>query len=70
MNEKHYELKHCPFCGNEAFAYEIEPHKHFLIKMPDYNGEGFVECSCCAACISDNSVEEAIEKWNRRDGGE
>lgn len=63
---KENELKLCPFCGNEAIAYGIEPHKHFLIKMPDYNGGGFVKCSSCGAGISADTVQKAIEKWNGR----
>lgn len=60
------DLLPCPFCGGEAFAYDIEPHKHVFVDFPDYPGGGFVECVCCGACVSGDSKEKAIDTWNRR----
>ena len=67
------ELKPCPFCGNEAKAYEAD------------NGEGFdfnyVECMGCSVTFegqvgriagedelfSDvDSMKALIDKWNKR----
>lgn len=34
------ELIPCPFCGSEAYAYEIPPHKHVIpMGIPDCGGE-------------------------------
>lgn len=47
-------LKPCPFCGSEAIAWERSfPH---------------VRCSSekCQVALFDETVEKAIEKWNRR----
>lgn len=60
------ELKPCPFCGGEAFAYAIVPHKHLFVDFPDYAGGGFVECVCCAAAVSGDTKKQAIDAWNRR----
>lgn len=60
------ELKPCPFCGGEATLLEIPPHKHIIVDLPDYSGGAFVECTKCTAAISGETVEEAIEIWNRR----
>lgn len=61
-----YKLKPCPFCGGKAFSYYIKPHKHSLVGMPDYNGNGFVECSGCSVALCGETEEQAIENWNRR----
>ena len=47
------ELKPCPFCGCEA---------------DDYCGFAYSEVYCinCNAQIQRDSIEEAIEAWNRR----
>lgn len=60
------ELKPCPFCGGAAVSYKIEPHSHVLVNMPDYGGGGFAECTVCGCCLSDESEEKVVQKWNRR----
>lgn len=57
--KKEIELKPCPFCGGKA-----------VIK---YGSEGYcswIFCEDCyatsAACFPPESVEKAIEAWNRR----
>lgn len=59
-------LKPCPFCGGEAVMLEIPPHIHIIVDLPDCSGSAFVECTKCTAAISGETVEEAIEIWNRR----
>lgn len=61
------DLKPCPFCGGEAFAYEVKPHKHFLCGLAEYDGGGFVECTGCSCGVSGKTKEEAVEVWNRRE---
>ena len=60
------ELTSCPFCGADAYAYEIPARKHFIVDMPDYSGGGFVECTKCTAAVSGTDLKNAIENWNRR----
>ena len=61
------ELIPCPFCGSEAYAYEIPPHKHVIpMGIPDCGGEAFVECTKCTAAVSRTDLKNAIENWNRR----
>ena len=55
------ELKKCPFCGEKARTFQNDPlHK---------NDELFyvygVLCECGASILK-NSMEDAIEAWNRR----
>lgn len=59
-------LKPCPFCGGTAFAYEVQPHQHFLSEFGEYGGGGFVECTGCSCGVSGKQKKEAIEAWNRR----
>ena len=59
-------LKECPFCGGEAIIQVVEPHKHHIAPMPDYDGGAFAECMKCSACMSADTEQEAIEKWNSR----
>ena len=48
------ELKPCPFCGSKAIAFDrMFPH---------------VRCSSkeCEVALFEDTIEEAIIKWNRR----
>lgn len=57
----------CPHCGGLSVSHSIGPHVSVLVNFTiDYKGGGFVECTACGACISGNTEEEAISKWNRR----
>ena len=60
------ELTPCPFCGSEAYAYEIPAHQHCVVDRPDYSGGGFVACTKCTAAVLGTDLENAIENWNRR----
>ncbi len=61
------ELKPCPFCGSKSVTLTyIEPHKHEIVDMPDYDGSAFVECDCCSASITAETVEAAVKVWNER----
>ena len=56
------ELKPCPFCGSEAI---METFTTAAEKVPRYR----VRCSKCW-CETDwdsFSVEDVVEKWNRRE---
>ena len=57
-------LKSCPFCGDKALIYE---------KQYDYNSYVwyYVECLGCY-CRTDTFQKraEAIDRWNKRCGGE
>lgn len=60
-------LSPCPFCGSKATINTIEPHTHiFLTFMPDYGGSTFIECTGCTCGVSGETLEEAVEIWNRR----
>jgi len=51
------ELKDCPFCGSRDLSNGFAYH----------HGEFFVHCNNCDAHIeSFESVEKAVEKWNKR----
>ncbi len=63
------ELKPCPFCGGEPISYYIPPHEHYIVDFPPFEGAGYVECPHCDCGLSAKTEEEAIEKWNRRNGG-
>lgn len=54
----------CPFCGGQPIIYEIEPHKHFLVNMPDHPGSWYAEC-CLAMAASERS-EDVVKIWNTR----
>jgi hypothetical protein len=58
----------CPFCGSKAIIYEIAPHKHIMVNLPEYSGSAFVECSCCTVALSGQTLEEASKNWNQRSG--
>ncbi len=62
-------LKPCPFCGGMPISSYIPPHEHYLVDMPPYEGSGCVECPDCECAVVAKTEEEAIEKWNRRNGG-
>ena len=60
-------LMPCPLCGGKAQFIEIEPHTHtYATFMPDCTGEAFIECTKCSCSIAANSVQEAVDMWNRR----
>ncbi len=55
------ELKPCPFCGGKANL--KEKYIHGVANRKNY----WVVCTNCQIRIQDrNSVEKAIEQWNRR----
>jgi Lar family restriction alleviation protein len=62
------ELRACPFCGNND-------EDEFVLLSEN---EGFMEvrfihnvsCSCGAQGPRGDTKQEAIERWNRRKGGE
>lgn len=64
--ERNERLGICPFCGKKPVANVVPPHSHEIVTfMPDYPGGAFIECVCGVA-MSGATLEEAIEKWNRR----
>jgi len=52
----------CPYCGGEAFAENYDPSYGYASR----SSYGRVTCSECGARVKDETVEKAIEKWNRR----
>lgn len=48
-------LKPCPFCGGKAKINKIEQGRLYE-----------VECQYCYANVYDDTVEGAVEYWNRR----
>ena len=59
-------LKPCPFCGGEAvrmgFLDHVDPHTG--------RGTRYVGCRrCCVASFTNVTDREAVEAWNRREGG-
>ena len=64
MSEK---LKKCPLCGGQAILTVIPPHKHEIATwMPDSSGGAFVECTNCICTVAEDTIDRAIEVWNRR----
>ena len=70
-------MKPCPFCGGTDISVEtVERHSHssFLKDMglPDCLGEMFISCDdCSCAIVVDGStdINDAVKKWNTREGG-
>lgn len=57
------ELKHCPFCGSEAFLAEYD----YAFDDNGYVATYGVECNGCHAAIFEyDTAEEAADAWNRR----
>lgn len=60
IDKTSYELKPCPFCGNDASVYRT------------YNGGYFAGCSAasdtciCGAGVIRATKEQAVTAWNRR----
>lgn len=52
-----YELKPCPFCGSSD------------VHIVGYGGYWCVCSNCEAESALKNTQEEAIEVWNKREGG-
>lgn len=52
---KNIELKPCPFCGGKAKINKIEQGRLYE-----------VECQYCYANVYDDTIEGAVEYWNRR----
>lgn len=66
------ELKPCPFCGAREFSPAMTPDPLRMLdpvktitSLEDEDG-GLVSCICCGASINAPTVEEAIERWNKR----
>ena len=59
------ELKPCPFCGGAPMISEIEPHKHFIVDLPDHTGSWVIECGCGCGLI-DDTRDAVTVRWNRR----
>lgn len=60
-------LKPCPFCGNDGI--DREDYNGFKIKQvkEEFGGLFYrVFCSCMAYGPAAESIEEAIEEWNKR----
>ena len=49
-------LKKCPFCGSEAVQYEPRDKGDFFV----------IICNECSGMNEGDTVQEAIEAWNRR----
>ena len=60
IDKTSYELKPCPFCGNDASVYRM------------HNGNYFCGCSTasdtciCGAGVIRDTKESAVTTWNRR----
>ena len=57
MDENEVEnLKHCS-CGDRHYCPEVEK---------DENGKWFIRCHMCHKIVRGNTIEEAVNAWNRR----
>lgn len=56
------ELKPCPFCGEEPSCYET----FFIPRMSNIPDVITICCGDCGIEIQRESLEEAIQAWNRR----
>lgn len=57
MDENEVEnLKHCS-CGDRHYCPEVEK---------DENGKWFIRCHMCRKIVRGNTIEEAVNAWNRR----
>lgn len=61
---KTVQLKDCPFCGQ---APELKVRKNITSIGRVYKTFA-VSCPECKATIGDDTAEEAVNKWNRREG--
>ena len=60
-------LKPCPFCGGQAILTVIPPHEHKIATwIPDSSGGVFIECTNCTCTVAEDTIDQAIEVWNRR----
>lgn len=60
------EIAPCPFCGGEALINVIEPHDHYFVNLPRYEGTTFIECTNCTCTICASDRDKATKDWNRR----
>lgn len=62
-----YELKPCPFCGEEEYCEsgETKGTQAFFDGTIRDNDYGFVKCHCGAMVYAD-SEPEAVQIWNNR----
>ena len=57
MDENEVEnLERCP-CGDRHYCPEVEK---------DENGKWFIRCHMCHKIVRGNTIEEAVNAWNRR----
>lgn len=61
------ELKHCPFCGRDVCITGHPRIRRYLVYHSDITKRNRKECIIDSLDIyMCDSIEEAMEKWNRR----
>ena len=63
-------MNKCPRCGRKPRVTAIAPHSHYLVKMPDFGGGLYVECSCrdypigSVEGVGIESQKKLVDDWN------
>lgn len=61
-----YNLKPCPFCGNNPDVYQA-PETMILMGMPYFAGDWICLCLYCRqSAVGGKKYSDVMEKWNRR----
>lgn len=64
-----YNLKPCPFCGNNPDVYK-HSNVAIYIGMPYFAGDWICMClHCHQAVVGGKKYSDVVEKWNRRAPG-
>jgi hypothetical protein len=70
MNVAQAEIRRCPFCGGKARHGKGMKRKveNLYQKAGEWMWQPYIGCKACGFSRSFDSVEEAVEWWNRRQG--
>lgn len=61
----------CPHCGAQVITNHIPAHRHVVATfMPDAPETFVIECACGAGMCGHETMNEVVERWNRRSSHE
>lgn len=57
----------CPHCGAQVLTDHIPAHKHTVATfMPDAPDTFVIECACGAGMCGHETMNDVVERWNKR----